>query len=234
MYWLNKWRVRTELMIYRFPDPLYTRIAARTIRQHAYDLPENDWPCGANCTYDLTFPAPVLRCEDGTPNTGLEETALTRYGNETFVERVYKAWNPEHTQYMAAPYVLGEDFKFDVSFHELGEVDLQNISCTILSATYSAHVKYQNWIQSVTLDVIDGKPLNASALEQVRLFEDFLTATQTPNGFTYSDSPVHNFKMPELFQLYHDAQLLTMSQTLTRSLAGAISGYGKADLRPYP
>jgi hypothetical protein len=231
-YRMKKWRVLTELTIYRFPDPLYTRIAARTIRQRAYDLPENDWPCGANCTYDLTFPAPALRCEDGTPNTGLQETVLTRYGNETFVEGVYKAWNSERIQFMAAPYVLDEHFKFDISFHERGKADLQNISCTILSATYIAHVKYQNQIQSIAVDITDGKPLNASALEQVRLFEDVLTAIQIPNGFSYSDSPVHNFSMPELFQLYHDTQLLTMSQTLTRSLAGAISGYGKGDFGP--
>jgi len=153
MYWMDKRCVFTKFKIHRFPDPLYTRIAARTIRQQAYDLPVSDWPCGANCIYDLTFPALVLRCEDGTANIGLEETVLTRYGHETSVEGVYKAWNPERIQYMAAPYVLNEQFMFDISFHGLGEDNLQNISCTILSATYIAHVKYQNWIQSVTPDV---------------------------------------------------------------------------------
>lgn len=202
-------------------------IAKYTIREETYTSGYS--VCGANCTYNLTISAPSLRCEDDTPNTGLEKLVLGLYGNESRDSGKYSNWDPSLAQFMAAPYVFKNQFKFDITYRSIDDYSLRNISCTIMEATYLAHIRYLDSIQTVTVTVEEGQPLNASLLDQPKLFYDVKYSIPSPSSFTYSDSLYHNFTMRELFEVYHGTQLRAMSDTLSRSLAGAVSGLGMVE-----
>lgn len=126
---------------------------------------------------------------------------------------------------MAAPYESNGQLKFDVSFRSEVNGTLNNISCTTMNAIYTAHIQYMSAIQSVMLNVTEDKPLNMSGLDQSSLFYDVMQAVPSLNTIVYQTA-VKNFTMPELFDLRHRTQMRTMSDLLTRSLAGAMSGFG--------
>ncbi|KAJ4984387.1 hypothetical protein SVAN01_10094 [Stagonosporopsis vannaccii] len=208
---------------YLQPDRIFTKIAKRTIREGMYDTAGSS--CGDNCTYALTFAAPTLRCEDGTPNENLEQRVFSLYKNESLEGNRLSSWDASLAQYMAAPYESDGLLKFDLSYRREIGGELKNMSCTTMNSTYTARIQYMNAGQVVTVNVTDGQPFNMSGLDQSSLFYDVMQAVPSPNTIIYQTA-VKNFSMPELFEMYHRTQMRTMSDLLTRSLAGAISGFG--------
>lgn len=129
---------------------------------------------------------------------------------------------------MAAPYQSQDQFLFDLTYKSRDTNTLAHMSCTTLDANYTAHVSYLNSIQSVTVDVTEGQPLNASLLNRSSLFYDVIQSVPTDTGFTYVIDGLHwNFTADELSQVYHGSQLRTIRDTLVRALSGAISAFGK-------
>lgn len=210
-----------------WPDAVYTNIAKRTVRTARYDPAPS--PYGANCTYNLTFVAPTLRCEDNTANIGLEQKVFELFENKTRTGSRTSTWNVSHAQYLAAYYESGSLLKFDMSYWALGsDYSLRNISCIAHSATYKATVKWTNYTQSVRISVTEGQPLNVSKSSQDSLFYDVMKSVPKPTEIVYNDSEVrNNFTMSTLFDIYHETQLRSMAEALLGPLAGAISGFGK-------
>ena len=148
------------------------------------------------------------------------------YSNRTQDANSVSTWDPAKAQYMAAPSQAEGQYKFEISFRDGSTRNLKNISCTILNAVYTIHVVYQDSNQTVTGEVTNGEPLNATALGQESLFYDVVKAGPTATVFTNSESPKYNFTTAELDARYHGMQLRTIADTLVRALAGAIPGFG--------
>ncbi|KAJ8113850.1 hypothetical protein OPT61_g4117 [Boeremia exigua] len=208
------------------PDRIYTKIAKRTIREGAYDTADSYY--GDNYTYSLTFPAPTLRCDDNSPNEDLEQRVFETYTNQSLEGKRPSSWDPSLAQFLAAPYESNGQLKFDISYRKEVGGPLNNISCTTMNAMYTAQIRYEQSAQDVTLDIIEGEPLNMSDLDKPLLFYDVVQSIPTPNEIVYQTA-VNNFTMPELFEIFHREQLRTMSDILTLSLAGAISGFGSGN-----
>ncbi|KAH6644262.1 hypothetical protein C7974DRAFT_17692 [Boeremia exigua] len=208
---------------YNRPDRIFTKMARRTIREGTYDTASSS--CGDNCTYELTFAAPTLRCEDDSPNLDLEQKVFNTYNNQSLEGNRPSSWDASLAQFLAAPYESNGQLKFDLSYRNEFNGTLRNISCTTMDANYTAQIQYLDSAQAVTLNITEGQPLNMSGLNQSSLFYDVMKAAPSETSIIYQTA-VHNFSMPELFEIYHRTQMLAMSDLLTRSLAGAISGFG--------
>lgn len=219
------WTVLIAYWEYRWPDVRYSGIGKRTILEGSYLTRAS--PCGANCSYTLVFSAPSLRCQETTSNPDLEEQVFTYYSKENKLEGAGSEWVADSAEFMAAPYPSGGQFLFDLSYRSRDTNNMAHMSCTTLDSTYTAYVKYMDWIQTVTVDITEGQPLNASAIGRSNLFYDVMQSVPTETGFAYSDSTFYNFTTEELFDMYHGSQLRTIRDTLVRALSGAISAFGK-------
>jgi hypothetical protein len=136
-------------------------------------------------------------------------------------------------QYQAGPNKTTSRFDISYRIRDEGDEefsltgsddDLRNISCATLDTTYTAHVGYLNHIQNVTLEVVKEKPLNESASDSGDLFYDVLTSVPSQDGFKYCRMVSHNFSMEELYQYYHDVQIVSIRETLTRPITGHVAG----------
>lgn len=217
----------------RAPDKKYLAIGRRTIREGQYDTTSS--PCGSNCTYELKFPAPSLDCEDDTPNDGLEKLVMKYYNKTSSVEfDKTTTWDPSQAQYMAATGQEGKQgsqiWTFSISYRandsKVLKNGLRNVSCTVVNAMYTAHIKHTNSTQTVSVEVQKEEPLNATALSEDYIFSDVVNSGPTAKDFTKTESPEHNFTMGDIDARYHGMQLRAMSDTFMRPLQGAISGYG--------
>jgi hypothetical protein len=64
---------------------------------------------------------------------------------------------------IAEYYESDGQLKFNISYPSLSSnYRLMYMSCTVLSATHNARVRYRNSLQYVTVDVTERQPLNAS------------------------------------------------------------------------
>lgn len=132
---------------------------------------------------------------------------------------------------MAATYIstAGDQFIFDITYNDVDTGELKNISCVTLDSTYHARVNYKNLQQTVTVNITEGKPLNASILTQKSLFVDVLNSVPTADGFAYNpEYNYNNFTFEQLFEIYHATQVRTMRDTFVRAITGAISSFGKS------
>jgi hypothetical protein len=172
------------------------------------------------------FPAPSLRCQDTPSNLNLETQVFQYYSNESKQETGPTGWDTETANFMAAPYQSADQFLFDLSYRRRDIDDLAHISCVTLDSTYTAHVEYLDSLQTVTVNVEEGQPLNASLLNQSSLFYDVLQSKPTETGFAYTTG-VHNFTTEKLFEVYRGTQLRAIRDTLVQALSGAISNFGE-------
>lgn len=207
-----------------WPDNIYLDIVKSKIREEAYTLGYS--PCRTNRTYHITFSAPSLRCEDNTPNVGPEALVPSLYENKSLDASKSSNWNPSLAQFMAAPYRSNDQFMFDITYKSSNDHSLKNISCMAMEAAYISRVYYSDSFQTVKVAVKEGQPLNASLLNQPNLFHDVKYSISSRASFNLSDSLYPNFAIDELFAIYHGTQLRAISDTLSQSLAGAISGLG--------
>ncbi|KAI1669944.1 hypothetical protein L13192_05460 [Pyrenophora tritici-repentis] len=103
---------------------------------------------------------------------------------------------------------------------------MAHMSCKTLDSNYTAHIKYLNSTQTVSVDVAEGQPLNASSLNRSSLFYDILNSVPTETGFAYKSPIQYNFTSEELSNIYHGSQLRSIRDTLVQALSGAISTFG--------
>jgi hypothetical protein len=112
----------------------------------------------------------------------------------------------------------------ELSAHKPGDgSDIRNITCATQHTTYTAHVSYLNESQNVALKRIAEKPFDELAFRRSAKFWDMLGAKPSETGFEYSKEGIHNRTMDELWQIYRDAQIAAMRETLTRPMTGYVA-----------
>lgn len=220
---------------FRAPSSRYLNIGKRTLLEGSYLTRPS--PCGANCTYTLTFAAPGLQCERDSPNLGLEGKMLNLYGNVSRSEYgTMPQWRGERANFLAAPYrtnvTESEDrhtalYKFDLTYHDRATKSLKNTSCTTVDARYTANITYQNSVQTVLVDVVNGNALNATILSINSLFYNVIQSSDpTATNLTWDNSALRAFSDESLSNLYHGIQLCAIRDTLVNPLSGSISSFG--------
>ena len=205
----------SELTRKRRPAEIYNRIARRTLLQG--DFLTRPSPCGLDCAYSLKFAAPSLRCAEATalPNlsqdlnpSGYNYIGVTTTSNDT---------------------ILGQSsdrsFVFAISYQTPQEDSIQFISCVTMGATYNSQVVYTNGTQSITLQVTDEHPLNASSLEQIELFYDVVNPGPISDPIKYP-TEYGNQTEEMVMALVHGSQLRAMSEAMINCLTGSIQYYG--------
>lgn len=107
---------------------------------------------------------------------------------------------------------------------------LRNISCQTQDTVYSAHVRYANFIQEVTLDVTKEDPVKSHVdkLDLQYPFWQVLQATQLQNGSINASSM--SISLDDAYKIRHYYQILALRDTLVKPMAGYVIGYGKMPL----
>jgi hypothetical protein len=164
-----------------------------------------DSPCGANCSYDLTISAPAFRCED-IVSPQLSDSASYQAGDNKTTNR-FDIYHVIHNRVEDDPLTGGDD-------------EFRNISCATLDTIYTAHVSYVNHIQTVTLEVLQEKPLDQSSRMTSSLFYPVTMSTPSETGLQLR--PEDGLTIDELYQYYHDIQLVSIRDALTVPMTGSI------------
>jgi hypothetical protein len=86
-----------------------------------------------------------------------------------------------------------------------------------------AHISYVDAMQNVALEVIKEKPFNEPVKLRGSPFSDVVAST--PPETSTEDGP-------ELYQLYHDAQIAAIRDTLTQPLTGYVAGVSRSSDSP--
>lgn len=104
---------------------------------------------------------------------------------------------------------------------------LRNISCQTQDTVYNAHVRYTNFIQDVTLEVIKEDPVEKSVdkLDLDYPFWQVLDSTPLQNGSINASSM--SISMEDIYKIRHYYQILALRDTLVRPMSGYVIGYGK-------
>lgn len=173
-----------------------------------------DSPCEANCSYDLTISAPAFRCEDIV-------------SPQLFPEASYQAEVNETTNRFDIYYVIRN--RADDDSPTGSDDEFRNISCATLDTKYKAHVSYVNYIQTVTLEVLEEKPLNQSGSTGADLFYPVLRSMPSETGFQLR--PEYGLTIDELYQYYHDVQLVSIRDTLTVPMTGSVGRYSTSNYK---
>jgi hypothetical protein len=188
-------------------------IAKRTLMNGAYLARAS--PCGMNCSYDLIVTAPALRCEDISPSP--------------IDMRIRRNW---FFNYQARTNKTTERFDISYQTRHLSNEEwwssnstgvIRNITCATQDTTYMAHISYVDAMQNVALEVIKEKPLNEPVKLRGSPFSDVVAST--PPETSTEDGP-------ELYQLYHDAQIAAIRDTLTQPLTGYVAGVSRSSDSP--
>ena len=125
----------------RGPNVRYLSMGKHIIMNNAL-LPRPS-PCGANCSYGLSFFGPNLHCADGAPpqlerGVTLQFFAIKNYNMTNITSRTREEGGLAWT---------------DDGGHRYG--GLRNLSCIAQDTSYTAHVNYLNTVQSVDLEIIE-------------------------------------------------------------------------------
>ena len=108
-------------------------------------------------------------------------------------------------------------FKFDLTYYDRNTLILRSTSCDTLDAIYTANITYKNSIQTVSVDVAAGKPLNASLLSINSLFYQIVQAPDPTASNVSSAVPSFQYMFPsDLSQLFHGARMRAMRDSLIR------------------
>lgn len=94
-----------------------------------------------------------------------------------------------------------------------------------MGATYNSQVVYINGTQSITLQVTDEHPLNASSLDQIELFYDVVNPGPISDPIKYP-TEYGNQTEEMVMALVHGSQLRAMSEAMINCLTGSIQYYG--------
>jgi hypothetical protein len=107
---------------------------------------------------------------------------------------------------------------------------LRNISCEAQDTTYSAHVRYTNFIQDVTLEVVKEDPVESTigGLNNRNPFYQVLESTPLQNGSINASSM--SISLDDVYKLRHYYQILALRDTLVRPMSGYVIAYGKTPL----
>jgi len=103
---------------------------------------------------------------------------------------------------------------------------LRNISCQTLDTTYSAHVRYENFIQDVTLEIVKEDPVEKSVdgLKLENPFWPVLDSTPLQNGTI--NATFLSISLDDVYKIRHYYQVLALRDTLVRPMAGYVIAYG--------
>lgn len=223
-----------DLFFGRSPKLQYNAIGVNVLLGNGYLTRSS--PCGANCTYDLTFEAPSFHCED-VPNVTFKEVEGRVLGDypTTNQGRFNSNWNPSFANFMAATIktnktILGTStdayYTFDLSFTNGTNLPMRNISCVLMSGTYIATVEFLNGTQTVDTKIVNEQPLNATALDASSLFYDAMQQRSGVIDIDRGDSH-YNFRTNDDLQYaFRGTQMRIMAEVLLKRLGGAISNFG--------
>lgn len=214
----------------RLPADRYKGLARKTLLQGSFLTRPS--PCGLDCSYNLTFAAPSLRCVEATNMPNLNDTAFPIAYTSPFKD--LENFDPTKYNYMGAPIksnntFLGQStddsFVFVVSFRAPDDDSYQFFSCVMMDATYNSQVTYKNGTQNIDLHINNEKPLNASFLDVPSLFYDLMAADSGTAPMTY---PTTFLKKTEdqVLTAMHGTQIRSMGDAMLYCLAGYIKEYG--------
>ncbi|KAF2144859.1 uncharacterized protein K452DRAFT_305825 [Aplosporella prunicola CBS 121167] len=231
---------------YAQPRTPIIRLAKRVLLADDYlTMPST---CGRNCSYNIQFSGPVLKCQSKT-FPGLHKVVQAQYptANATPAFSVGTAsagfgpadieWRYLGAQQIVNETILGDGstqyFRFDMQYPMIDSMRTpgggENISCVTLAANYSVNASFIEDKQTLTWEVFDEpQPLNASLFGNV-WFED---AGTDPDpflkiNFTQVDEPMlvpPHGSIP-ISQAVAGLNIRAISEALTSTLAGAIVGY---------
>ncbi|KAF3034870.1 hypothetical protein E8E12_002286 [Didymella heteroderae] len=103
---------------------------------------------------------------------------------------------------------------------------LRNISCHTQDTTYRAHVSYANFLQNVTLEVLEEDPVEKS-VEKLDIdypFWQIMDSTPLENGLINASSM--SISLDEAYKIRHYYQILALKDMLIKPMTGYIMGYG--------
>ncbi|KAK7464877.1 hypothetical protein VKT23_006085 [Stygiomarasmius scandens] len=159
---------------YSGPSLTSIRLAGQTITSG--NIPGWTSPCGANCSYDLTFAAPSFICQQ--PGTSRIESKVP-------------SWNAES---ITTP----DSDSLSLQWMSIPDAELSNTTCSAISSTYNITVSYNNNEQKIKLGQIErGQPFGTGttiigqwniSLAQLAAMKDSLTTVLT--GSIFEDSQI--------------------------------------------
>jgi hypothetical protein len=222
------------------PSVQYASIGKRTVLNSEYLSRPS--PCGLNCTYLVSFPAPSLRCADA--NLGYKSQESMQ--NNSAALRQTHGYNTNFTldqaDFMAFSgrddnTFLGSSsydyFLFALSFRVNGSDTLRNISCITMSAMYNINITYINGVQTVPqINTTNEVPLNATSLLPASLFYDVLHSEPHTDAIRFPTNSFKNYTEAGLNSTFTSQQMQTIVDTMGQTLEGAISSFGRLDKCP--
>jgi hypothetical protein len=173
-------------------------------------------PCGANCSYTVSFSGPSLQCADVPlpPTPDRFRVQFNATGNSSYIDISYRAHEGGGLAWRSG--LLG-----------YGWGGLRNLSCWTQDAVYSAHINYTNLVQNVTLEVVEEElPEKRLGNTPTRFpFYDVIFSNATKDGTI--DPQSLSFPMDELNRTYHYYQTLAISGMLFQPFVGYVKEFGK-------
>ncbi|PVH99348.1 hypothetical protein DM02DRAFT_472655, partial [Periconia macrospinosa] len=218
---------------YMVPSAELSGIGMKTVLQGSYLARPS--PCGLNCSYDLEFTAPSMKCEEASIDMNIVGQAYQQWPSTS-----YPPWDNSNPIQDIGNYVAishysegGEVFKnkttdqlvLNIVYRHKDSPMPRAISCVTMAATYNVHVEYLNSIQSITTSSKDETPVNATRLVDPELFYDVIGSESVPDGFVYKIAPYKNFTKEELFSRYRDCQLRAIQDALINGISGIVDKY---------
>jgi hypothetical protein len=194
----------------------YPAIGKRSFLEGSYLTASS--PCGINCSYDVVFAAPSLRCQD------VDASAVAqRYFNISL--------DDESVYYRASSFHQYDDqYQLIIIWSESKDSQQAAVPraliCVAMAATYNAHINYTNSIRLITVDVTDEVSLNGTALYASSLFYDVARAIHSSDGNKYP-TPYKDFSMDEFNEMFRGCQLLSMVQSFAEPFNGEGASLGK-------
>ncbi|KAF2642206.1 hypothetical protein P280DRAFT_296628 [Massarina eburnea CBS 473.64] len=210
---------------YQSPTLRYSRLGMLTLLDGAFVTQSS--PCGANCTYDISFQGPSLRCEDADKNVDLDSKVFNNLNASLSQSQGFNSqFSLSSANFMAAPYNPTSDLiEFAISFMDQQSNALRNVTCITMSATYDAHVEYVNGAQKVTAQTSKEEPINGTILNKSP-FYDVIQSKPWSSPIRFSPTGYSIHSDDELNDAFHGAQLRSISDTLLGAIKGGISSYG--------
>ncbi|KAM5527875.1 hypothetical protein FOXYSP1_19749 [Fusarium oxysporum f. sp. phaseoli] len=196
----------------RYAKPYLSRVAKRSIMSGSF-LPSPS-PCGANCSYTVTFLGPSFSCQDQI-SSDLPQLVAQNYGNVSSNGRARSEFNPAYIQYIAAQNytaALNGNFTFEVQWN-----NHSSLSCTTWYSEYTLSISYSNFVQSVAVHVLKQQPLNGTYLAANALF--YKDGSWYPNDWVLMSGV-------NVSTAYRESNVRAVMQSLVDTMSGAVSEYG--------
>jgi hypothetical protein len=188
----------------------YLSIGKRTLMENTF-LPRSS-PCGANCSYTVSFSGPGLKCAD-TPAPN-----VTWHRMKYFAE--VRDFTSVNISYRTR---TGGGIEWNREPGQWPQGGLRNISCSTQDTKYSAAVSYKNSIQSVAMEVLEEKPITdwwtGWPLNAVLMTEPSKNGSIDVNRTQFSS-------IDQLYDFYHKVQIAAVRDMLWSQMEGWVDNFG--------